>query len=436
MERLLYEHARKIYEGSIRENKPAFAVKRALFEKWDEINSTKGKIIVVAIGKAGWEMGRQASKLLSDKVSHGIIITKYDHIPREQKSESTDSASPSLVGYLNNIELHEASHPVVDFNGICATKRALEMTEDLTDEDLVIFLVSGGGSALFENVSCSLDAYQFFTRELYKSGADIGEMNTLRKHISNVKGGRFAEHIAPAKIIAIVLSDVVGNDLSTIASGPATADPTTVSDCEKILKKYNISPTEEIDALIRRETPKEITNAAHIISGSVAELCKSAWKFADICGYYPTICMNNVECDIDSMIQNFKMIVEENKHPVACLAFIFGGEITVKVTGSGLGGRNQELALRCAEIIKGCDNMAVFCVGSDGTDGPTDAAGGYVDGSTCHKLEKAGISLEECLKNNDSYTALKAIDGLISTGPTGTNVNDLYVLLIRSDKND
>ena len=435
MQRLLREHAIKIYESSIKENKPNFAVKKALNENWDEIVNSQGKIIIVSIGKAGWEMGKCAARLLGERVSGGAIITKYDHIPKEYKSISQDKDCPSLVGYLGGVELHEASHPVVDFNGICATGRVLEITKNLSAQDIVIFLVSGGGSALFENVSCPLSDFQDLTQELYKSGADIGELNTIRKHISNVKGGRFAEHVFPARIFAVVLSDVVGNDLSTIASGPATADPTTVEDCEKILSKYQITPKEELHALIRRETPKEITNSAHYISGSVTELCKSAWKFADVCGYYPTICADGVTCDVADMVNSFAQIIKENSSPVSNLAFIFGGEITLKVTGTGLGGRNQELALRCAKLLEGHENMALFCVGSDGTDGPTDAAGGYVDGFTCEKVKNAGINLEECLNNNDSYNVLKAVDGLAITGPTGTNVNDLYVLLIRSDFN-
>ena len=413
MQQLLKCHAKAIYETAIKENMPNSAVEKALsaFE-------CEGKIVLVSIGKAGWEMASTAHKILGDRIDSGVVITKYDH----------------SKGSIGKLEIYEAGHPVVDFNGISATKRALEITEGLTEKDTVLFLVSGGGSALFESVNCPLEKMQELTKALLHSGATINEMNAIRKHISLVKGGKFARHASPARVYAIVLSDVVGDDLSTIASGPATADNTTSYDCLEILKKYNISLDEEMTSLLMNETPKEITNATHIISGSVCQLVKSAVSQACELGYNASVIDDSVTCDAGVIAEKIGQIVKEQENTPVPLAIFFGGEVTIKVKGNGLGGRNQELCLLCAEKISQKSNMAVFCVGSDGTDGPTDACGGYCDGFTWETIRKNGKNPEEYLENNDSYNGLKVADGLIITGATGTNVNDLYALLIQPKK--
>ena len=410
MQNLLKNHAKAIYETAIKENMPNAAVKKAL-----ENAELSGRIVLVSIGKAGWEMANTAYRLLGERIDRGIVITKYDH----------------SKGSIGNLEIYEAGHPVVDFNGISATKRAIELTNGLTDRDTVLFLVSGGGSALFESIDCPLEKMQELTKSLLHSGATINEMNAIRKHISNVKGGKFARLVYPASVYAIVLSDVVGDDLSTIASGPATADSTTVSDCLNIIKRYNISIDDEMAELIKNETPKEVSNAAHVVSGSVCELVKSGEDRAKELGYKAIVANDSVTCDARVIVEEIGKLVELHKNTKVPLAIFFGGEVTIKVKGNGKGGRNQELALMCAEKIKDYNNMAVFCIGSDGTDGPTDAAGGYVDASTYEKISKSGKSPEEYLKNNDSYNALSLSDGLIFTGATGTNVNDLYALLIQ-----
>ena len=409
MKNTLKAHAKAIYEYAISENMPNEAVKKALVgKKFD------GKVILVSIGKAGWEMGKTAAEILGGNLDKGIVITKYDH----------------SKGEIENVEIYEAGHPVVDFNGIAATKRALELTSGLSEKDTVLFLVSGGGSALFESLDCPLEKMQDLTRALLHSGATINEMNAIRKHVSSVKGGKLARHVYPAQVYAIVLSDVVGNDLSTIASGPATADDTTSGQCFEILEKYSINVDDEIKSLIKNETPKEIHNATHTVSGSVTELVQSAALASRRLGYEAVVLDDGVTSDASEIAEKIGALVEKHKGTKSPVAILFGGEVTIKVKGDGKGGRNQELALMCAEKIKGNDNMAVFCVGSDGTDGPTDAAGGYVDGDTWEDIAKSGKSPKEYLENNDSYNALKLTDGLIFTGPTGTNVNDLYVLLI------
>ena len=432
MEKMLKEHARLIYEAAIKENMPNSAVEKALVGK-----DFAGKIVLLSIGKAGWEMAKTAYEILGERIDCGVVITKYDHIPKNVKCEMQNAKftleNTSLVGHLGTIELHEAGHPVVDFNGISATKRAIEMVSGLEKDDTVLFLVSGGGSALFESVSCSLEKMQELTKALLKSGATINEMNAIRKHVSQVKGGKLAELVYPASVYAIVLSDVVGDDLSTIASGPATADNTTVEDCLGILHKYNISVDDEIKSAIRRETPKEIKNATHVISGSVSNLVKSAEKKARELGYETVVVDDGVVCDAYEIAEKIGALVNEKAETIVPLAIFFGGEVTIKVKGNGKGGRNQELALMCAEKIKDMPNMAVFCIGSDGTDGPTDAAGGYVDGHTWTKIAQGGKVPGEYLENNDSYNALAMSDGLIFTGATGTNVNDLYALLIQPE---
>ena len=409
MQDLLKSHARQIYEHAIAENMPNSSVEKALQ------NAKLGKkTVLVSIGKAGWEMAKTAYEILGDKIDSGIVITKYNH----------------SKGSIGKLEICEAGHPVVDFNGISATKRAIELTSGLIEDDTVLFLVSGGGSALFESVSCPLEKMQELTKSLLHSGATINEMNAIRKHVSNVKGGKFARLVYPASVYAIVLSDVVGDDLSTIASGPATADNTTVEECLEILKKYNVSIDEEMHEIIKNETPKEVKNATHLISGSVSQLVKSGVEKARELGYHTTIINDSVVCDAGEIAEQIGKLAYENRETRIPLAIFFGGEVTIKVKGNGKGGRNQELALMCAEKIKEYDNMAVFCVGSDGTDGPTDAAGGYVDGNTYGKIAKSGKTSQEYLKNNDSYNALSHSHGLIFTGATGTNVNDIYALII------
>ena len=411
MKNTLFDHAKAIYEYAIGECMPKRSVENALAS----FTLPKGKLILVSIGKAGWEMANSAYDILGERINCGVVITKYDH----------------SKGKIGNLEIYEASHPVVDKAGIDATKRALEITENLSKDDTVLFLISGGGSALFEDVFCPLEKMQGLTQALLKSGASINEMNAIRKHISNVKGGKFANHIYPASVYAVALSDVIGDDLSTIASGPACVDTTTVSECLEILDKYKIELDGEMLSLIKRETPKEIKNAHHIISGSVRELCEYAKDKAIELGYHAVVKDSEVQSDCDDMANLFTMLANTDKNAKAPIAYIYGGEITLQVKGNGKGGRNQELALRVAREIDGLSNVAIFCVGSDGTDGPTDAAGGFADGYSWRRIYENGGDPVSLLSNNDSYNALKLCDGLIHTGPTGTNVNDMYIMLIR-----
>ena len=316
-----------------------------------------------------------------------------------------------------------------DENSFKATEKAIELATGLGEEDTLLFLISGGGSALFEKPLVSGEELQEITGQLLASGADITEMNTIRKRLSAVKGGKFAEIAAPAKVFSIVLSDVLGDPLDMIASGPAAPDTATTEDALSIISRYDLGLSEQALGLLRIETPKVLDNIESVITGSVRELCLAAKASCEKLGYKATILADHLDCEARDAGLRLAEIVRDHINDSKKLAYIMGGETVVHITGSGLGGRNQELALAAAEGIAGLD-ACVFSVGSDGTDGPTDAAGGYVDGSSLEKLSESGIDVRELLANNDSYHALQAVGGLIITGPTGTNVNDVAVALI------
>lgn len=403
-------HADRILKAAIAACLPDEAVKKAL----RQLPQSTGRILLVAIGKAAWRMASAAQAVLGERLDGGIVITKYKH------SE----------GALQKIEIFEAGHPVPDENTLRATERALELTRGLSGDDLVLFLVSGGGSALFESVDCPLSALGDLTAQLLASGASIEEINTVRKHLSNVKGGKFAAHCAPARVFAIMLSDVLGDRADVIASGPSVADASTVEETLEIVKKYDLQVSDEVMQLLQRETPKCVENATYCIGGSVRELCRAAACEAERLGYTSTVLTDCLACEASDAGRFLSSVAATHKDSKIPKAFIAGGETVVHLRGKGLGGRNQELALAAAEGIGEISSVAVFSVGSDGTDGPTDAAGGFVDGDTVHRLQEMGISLSDALANNDAYHALEASGGLIVTGPTGTNVNDVAVVLI------
>lgn len=406
----LRNDADKIIENSIKAVLPDEAVKRAL----KDFKPSGGKLVLVAAGKAAWQMAAAARKELS-RIDGGIVVTKYDHVK----------------GELEGIECYEAGHPVPDENSFGATKRALELVEPLGNEDTVVFLLSGGGSALFESPLIPGEELQDITKQLLACGADIVEMNTIRKRLSAVKGGRFAQAAAPAKVFSIVLSDILGDPLDMIASGPAVPDTSTCEQALSIVRKYGLKLSDKAKELLEKETPKELDNVTTTITGSVKELCAAAAGTAKEMGYEPVILTDMLNCEAKEAGTFLADIAISHSGDGKNLAYIAGGETVVHLKGKGKGGRNQEIALSAAAGIDGLSNVAVFSVGSDGTDGPTDAAGGYADGDTAALLRGKGIDIHEYLENNDAYNALKAADGLIITGPTGTNVNDVAVLLIK-----
>ena len=407
----LREDADNIMKAALFSALPDTAVKEAL----KEMDPVKGKLILIAVGKAAWQMSKAAVDELGDSVTQGVVITKYNHIK----------------GELPNIKCYEAGHPIPDANSYLATQEALKLVSDLTQDDEVLFLISGGGSALFESPLISEEELQSITEKLLASGADIVEMNTIRKRLSAVKGGRFALACAPAKVFSVVLSDIIGDPLDMIASGPAYPDSSTCEQAFEIIENYKIPLSMEAKVFLKKETPKVLKNVETHITGSVKQLCDSAQKEALKLGYKAMYLSASLCCQAKEAGSFLASIARDHQDTNDSLAFICGGETIVQLTGHGKGGRNQELALSAAQGISGLEQTAVFSVGSDGTDGPTDAAGGYVDGDTCSKLLEKGILISRVLQQNDAYHALAQCEGLVNTGPTGTNVNDLSVVLIK-----
>ena len=401
-----------IIEKAIAAAMPDTAVQKAL----KEIDFEGRTVHLVAIGKAGWQMAFAAREALGDGITDGFVITKYDH----------------SKGPIGNLKIFEAAHPVSDENTYLATGEVVQAAETWGENDAVLFLISGGGSALFEKPAVPSSELEDINSQLLASGADIVEINTIRKRLSTVKGGRFAELCEPAKVYSVILSDVLGDPIDSIASGPAYPDSKTTEDALNIIKKYSLKLSAQALALMSKETPKALSNVETRVTGSVSQLCAAAEATATELGYEPVVLTDMLNCtarDAGAFLASIaKTKVKEKKS----LAYIAGGETVVRLTGKGKGGRNQEIALSAAQGIAGLEGVAVFSVGSDGTDGPTDAAGGYADWTTCGTLKEMGISISDVLADNDSYNALKKTGGLIITGPTGTNVNDVAVLLIKA----
>ena len=407
----LREDAQQIIQTALRAAQPDTAVKKAL----EQARFGPGRLVLVAAGKAAWQMAKAAVEALEGRLSGGVVVTKYDH----------------SKGPLPGVEIFEAGHPVPDENSYRATQAAIDAVSGLTAEDTVLFLLSGGGSALFEKPLIPLEDMDRLTRELLACGADIVEMNTIRKRFSAVKGGKFAALCAPARVFSVVLSDIIGDPLDMIASGPAYPDSSTSAQALRIAEKYRLTLTGEMRALLERETPKTLDNVETHVTGSVRQLCLAAERACRELGYQPTVLTASLSCTARDAGVFLANIAQYHRDAGQSLAFIAGGETVVQLTGHGLGGRNQELALAAAPGIAGMEDTAVFSLGSDGTDGPTDAAGGYVDGGTAAALAGQGVDLFAVLQDNDSYHALERCGGLLKTGATGTNVNDISVLLIR-----
>lgn len=310
------------------------------------------------------------------------------------------------------------------------TQKLLQMTQRLKATDTVLFLLSGGGSALFESPLISLDALKGITERMLRAGMDIGQINTIRKRLSAVKGGRFAQWCLPAKVETIILSDVLGDKVDMIASGPTVADSSTCAQAMELAKKFGLLISPEVTVCLEAETPKQITNGHCSIIGSVRQLCSAAMERAGTLGYETVFLTDDLSCEASRAGREIGNRLKRHAADGRKIAYIAGGETVVHVKGKGLGGRNQELALAAAIELAGVRNTSLLSIGSDGTDGPTDAAGGYVTGNTCAALKKQGLSAEAFLADNDTYHALEAVGGLIKTGPTGTNVNDLVIGLI------
>ena len=405
----LHDDALLIARRAIDAAMPDAAVRRALAAHRDFLDAP-GRLILVAVGKAAWTMARAAW----DKAAFdgGVIVT----------------ARGCAHGPVGNAAIIEAGHPIPDEMSILGAETALERVRGLTEHDRVLFLLSGGGSALFEKPLIAPDELARVTDCLLRSGADIVAINTIRKRLSAVKGGRFALACRPARVLSLVLSDVLGDPLDMIASGPAAPDTSTSREALALAGRYALPLSDAARACLARETPKALDNVESEIIGSVSLLCASAADTARALGYEPLLLTDRLDCEAREA-GAFLSAMAKTHAGRGRRAFILGGETVVHVRGRGLGGRNQELALAAAGGLNGL-NAALMSVGSDGRDGPTDAAGGCVDGASLERCRAAGVDIAAALADNDAYHALDRIGALIRTGPTGTNVGDLTVLLI------
>lgn len=383
---------------------------RAMRAHWAIDAGQYRNIFVVGAGKAAARMAAEAERKLGARITAGVVNTKYGHAGKQ----------------LRRIAVNECGHPLPDEAGIRGAERIAELAQAAGEGDLVLCLISGGASALLPLpvAGLSLAEKVEITRQLLERGADIHQMNTVRKHLSRIKGGQLAAMASPAAVISLILSDVIGDDVETIGSGPTAADSTTVEDVRAVLKRFGI---EGRAAELLRETPK--TSAAkNYVIGSNRLALEAARKKARSLGYRTLLLSSSVQGETRDAAQVLASIareVREHGHPVgapACL--LSGGETTVTLRGTGKGGRNQEFALAAALAISGLDKIVILACGTDGTDGPTDAAGGLVDGETAESGARAALD------HNASYEYLKRRDALVITGPTGTNVMDIQVSLI------
>lgn len=407
----LREDAQSVIDAALAAAQPKKAVARGL----GHLHLYGGRLRVIAIGKAAWGMADAVWQELGNRIDQGLVITQYGH----------------ARGPIPRFTVMEAGHPVPDENSVRATDTAIAMVQDLDVEDTVLMLISGGGSALFEKPLIPLPLYATATNALFHCGADITEMNTIRRRLSAVKGGRFARFCAPANVVGLLLSDVLGDAPETIASGPISPDPVTVEQAERTLDRLFPNAPPILRSLMRRETPKVLPNAETHIIGNVQLLVRSAARALRKLGYDTCILTDRLGCEAREAGRFLSSVALTHQGETHSVAYLVGGETVVHVNGSGKGGRNQELALAAAPALDGLRDTALFSLDSDGIDGPTDAAGGFVDQRTAGRLRTASMDIQAALDNNDSYNALRASHGLLMTGPTGTNVNDIAAVLIR-----
>jgi glycerate 2-kinase len=436
----LRQSARAIFEAAVRAVDPAEAIRRHLVRRGDQLAiggeavdlPRLRRCVVVGLGKAGAPMAAAVEEILGDRIERGVVVTKYGHV------------QPTRT-----IRLHEAGHPVPDDAGIAGAQAVLDQVQGLGPDDLVLVLISGGGSALTPApvAGITLAEKQALTKALLACGADIREMNALRKHISRIKGGQLARAASPARVFTLILSDIVGDPLDAIASGPTVPDPRTYADALAILDKYRIR--QEIPASIRThleagaagripETPKPddplFARVRSVMVASNIQALEAAKAEAQRRGFQAMILSSFIEGETREIARMHAALALEVRasgnplRPPACL--ITGGETTVTLKGKGKGGRNQEFALAAALDIAGMPDVVVLSAGTDGTDGPTDAAGALVDGETVARAGDLGLAPRAALDGNDAYPFFEQLGDLVITGPTRTNVMDVRLVLI------
>lgn len=426
-------HVLQILEAGLSAAMPETAIKQAVSFDGHTLRvgrrefRPKGRIVVIGFGKASVRMAKAVEDLLGSAIDRGAVISPFE-------------------GQLERIEVLVGTHPLPSERNVKAARRLVKLAEGLGEGDLLLVLISGGGSALFslpvEGVT--IEEKAIVSSQLMRAGADIYELNAVRKHISRVKGGRLSKIAWPATLVSLIVSDVVGDRLDTIASGPTAPDETTFTDALEAIQMHGIQAPESIVSYLRRgikgeveETPKpgdSVFSRTHnfIVAGNLKSLRTMA-KRAQELGYKPFILTSRLVGEarevakaVCSVLLSCRVDGEPFKPP-ACL--IAGGETTVTVMGNGVGGRNQELALAACIEIKG-HNIVLASMGSDGIDGTSDAAGALVDGNTARRAREKGLDPKAFLRGNDSHTFFKKVGGTIYTGPTGTNVNDFIIGLV------
>ena len=421
------KHALEIFHAALRAADPAEAIARHVTLEGDQLTAGKKtyelsrykRIMVVGAGKATATMAQAIEKLLADRVSGGLINVKYGHTAK-----------------LKRIEVNECAHPVPDAAGVAGAERIAAMAADARKDDLVLCLISGGASSLLPlpNPGVTLAAKQTLTQRLLKAGANIHQMNAVRKHLSSIKGGRLADIAYPATVLTLILSDVIGDDPSTIGSGPTAPDPTSVADAQAILDQFAIKTKLRLN-----ETPKPgdalFRRVQNLIVGSNRLAIDAAAAKASELGLTPLVLSSYIEGETREIAAMHAAIAREvvaTGQPVkAPTCIISGGETTVTIRGKGKGGRNQEFALAAAIALNGLPHVTVVSGGTDGTDGPTDAAGAMADGLTLTRARAIGLKAADYLANNDSYHFFAPLGDLVITGPTQTNVMDLRLMIVR-----
>jgi len=436
----LREDALSIFQAGLKAVNPVTAIKQQVRLQNDTLIvgdrdydlSSYEDIYVIGAGKASAAMAQPIEELLGQRIKAGFLNVKYRHtLP------------------LNIVQINEAGHPVPDEAGLNGAKQIVELLIQTGEKDLILFLISGGGSALlpYPAEGLALEDIQQLTKYLLEVGATIHEINALRKHVSRVKGGRLAKLALPSALISLILSDVIGDNLDSIASGPTVPDESTFGDCLNILEKYElrdkISPVllkflEEGAQGEHEETPKAddpaFEQTQNVIIGSNIMAVEAAKKKAKELGYNSLILSTSIEGETKDVAKVHAAIAKEilsTGNPLkkpACV--ISGGETTVTIRGQGLGGRNQEFALAAAIEIDGWEGAVILSGGTDGTDGPTDAAGAIADGKTVGRANVLELDAQAYLRENDSYNFFQPLDDLIITGPTFTNVMDLRLVVV------
>lgn len=436
----LRKAARQIFHAAVRAVDPGEAIRRHVARDGSRLRlgqvtldlARAGQVVVVGCGKAAAPMAAAVEEIVGDRLGRGVVVTKYGHV------------QPTRI-----IRVREAGHPVPDEAGIAGARAILDHVRGLGPDDLVLVLISGGGSALtpapVEGVS--LAEKQALTQILLACGADIREMNAVRKHISRFKGGQLARAAQPARVMALILSDIVGDPLDAIASGPTVPDPTTYGDALGTLDRYRIrglipaSIRSRLEAGARGEAPETpkpedplFARVCCVIVGSNIQALEAARSEARALGLAPMILSSSIEGETREVARMHVALAREVRatgnpvKPPACL--ISGGETTVTLRGSGKGGRNQEFVLAAALDMAGLRDAVVLSAGTDGTDGPTDAAGAIADGETCARALAAGLDPRKALDANDAYPFFRKLGDLILTGPTKTNVMDVRLVLV------